>query len=68
MIIFGKRLNGGLVRMERALSLMTLICLYIYETYSLVALRLMLIYGKSGTSQSNSLSISAVLILNPLLL
>ena len=68
MIIFGKRLNGSLVRMERALSLINLVFLPISGTCSIFAVGLILTSGKSGMRQLNSLSISAVLILKPLAL
>ena len=68
MIILSKRLNVSLPRMERDLSLITLICLSISGTCSLVTVELTLTSGKSRTSQSKSLSISKILILKPLVL
>ena len=46
--------------MERALSLMTLINLSTSGTFSLVALGLILVSGKSGMRQPNYLSIGVV--------
>ena len=66
IIFFGRVWKGVLILIENAISLMTLVCISISGTCSLVALRLIMIYEKSGMEKFNSLSISAVLILKPL--